>query len=166
MPYEIIVGAAVALVALFLVVIRTNAAVVFFSVCGGSVLATQLGSEASLLSSTVIKDGDINKSVAYIALTVLPALLSAIFLRGSISSSKSFFNIFPAISVGLLLALLIIPQLPSSVSSELLQSSVWGTLQEYQPLILVGGVITSIMLLWLTHRHSHGSKRKRNKRHR
>ena len=166
MSYEIIIGGAAVLVALFLVLVRTNAAVVFFSVCGGSVLASQLGSEASLLSSTVIKDGDINKSVAYIALIVLPALLSAIFLRGSISSSKSIFNVFPALSVGLLLALLIIPQLPASISSELLQSSIWGTLQEYQPLILVGGVITSIMLLWLTHRHSHGAKKRRSKRHR
>jgi len=163
MSYDIIVGASAIFVALLLVIIRTNAAVVFFSVCAGSVLATQLGSDASLLSSAVIKDGDVNKSIAYIALIMLPAVLSAIFLRGSISSSQSFFNAFPALAVGLLLALLVIPQLPESLSADVLSSSAWGTLQEFQPIILVGGVISSVLLLWVTHRHGGKHKKKKKK---
>lgn len=163
MPYDIIVGAVVAVVAVLLLLLKTNAAVVFFSVCAGSVLATQLGSEASLISSTVIKDGDLNKSVAYIALIILPALLSAVFMRGSISSSKFLFNLVPSVAVGALLALLIIPLLPDSISGQVLGSQAWDILQQYQPLILVGGVISSIILLWITHRSD--KKHKRHKRH-
>lgn len=163
MPYEIIAAVATGVIAFLLLVMRTNSGVVFFSVCAGSVLATQLGSEASLISSTVIKDGDINKSVAYIVLIAVPALLSALFLRGSISSGKFLFNLVPSIAVGALLTLLIIPLLPPAVSSEILVSDLWKQLQHYQPLILVGGVISSIVLLWFTHRKSKKDKKKHKK---
>lgn len=162
MYLEIIIGACIIAIALLLITIRTNSAVVFFSVCAGSVLATQLGSDASLLSSTVVKDGDLNKSIAYVALIVLPALLSAIFLRSSISSSKSVFNVVPSIAVGALLALLVIPQLPPGINEQLLDSSAWAKLQDYQPIILVGGMISSVFMLYVT--HSHGSKHKKHKR--
>lgn len=153
-----------AVITVLLILLKTNAAVVFFSVCAGSVLATQLGSEASLISSTVIKDGDLNKSIAYIALIILPAVLSALFMRGSISSSKFIFNLVPSVAVGALLALLIIPLLPASVNGQVLASKSWGVLQQYQPLILVGGVISSIVLLWITHRSE--NKHKKHRKHR
>ena len=132
MSFEIIVVASVVAIALIQLVLRTNSGVVFFSVCAGSVLATQLGNDASLISSTVVKDGDLNRSIAYIALIVLPALLSSIFLRGSISISKNLFNTLPSVAVGALLALLVIPLLPPKISGDLLDSSVWGTLQDLQ----------------------------------
>ena len=162
MSLEIIIGSAIVAVALLLIIIRTNSGVVFFSVCAGSVLATQLGSEASLISSTVVKDGDLNRSIAFIVLIVLPALLSALFLRSSITPSKSIFNVVPSLAVGALLALLVVPQLPPNISKDLLDSSAWGTLQDYQPIILVGGVISSIVMLYITHRH--GGKHRKHKR--
>lgn len=162
MSLEIIIGSAIVAVALLLIIIRTNSGVVFFSVCAGSVLATQLGSEASLISSTVVKDGDLNRSIAFIALIVLPALLSSIFLRSSITPSKSIFNVVPSLAVGALLALLVVPQLPPDVSKDLLDSTAWGTLQDYQPIILVGGVISSIIMLYITQRH--GGKHRKHKR--
>jgi hypothetical protein len=163
MPYEIIAAVCVGVIALILLLMKTNAGVVFFSVCAGSVLATQLGSEASLISSTVIKDGDINKSVAYIILIAVPAILSAIFLRGSVTSGKFIFNVVPSIAVGALLTLLIVPLLPPGLSSEVLQSDLWKQLQQFQPLILVGGVISSIVLLWFTHQKSKKDKKKHKK---
>lgn len=161
MSLEFIIGGCIVAVAILLIAIRTNSAVVFFSVCAGSVLANQLGSDASLLSSTVVKDGDLNKSIAYIALIVLPALLSTLFLRGSITSSKSVFNVIPSLAVGSLLALLIVPQLPPDVSGQLLDSSAWSKLQDYQPIILVGGVISSVFMLYVTHRHNGKHKRRK-----
>lgn len=163
MPYELIAAICVGVIALLLLFMKTNAGVVFFSVCAGSVLATQLGSEASLISFTVIKDGDISKSVAYIILIAVPALLSAIFLRGSVSSGKVIFNVVPSIAVGALLTLLIIPLLPPGLSGQILQSDLWKQLQQFQPLILVGGVISSIVLLWFTHQKSKKDKKKHKK---
>lgn len=163
MQYEIIIGGAIAAIALLLLILKTNSGVVFFSVCAGSVLATQLGNEASLISSTVIKDGDLNKSIAYIVLIILPAVLSALFMRGSVGSSKFVFNIIPSVAVGALLTFLVVPLLPDNISSQVLVSDIWGDLQNYQPIILVGGVISSIVLLWFTQKS--GKKDKKHKKH-
>ena len=49
MPYEIVViGVPIIILTLLMMIMRTNSGVVFFSVCSGSVLATQIGGEASL----------------------------------------------------------------------------------------------------------------------
>lgn len=162
MPYEIILGAAVALVAIALLLLRTNAGVVFFSLCAGSVLANQLGGEASLLSSTVIKNGEINHGVVYIGMIVLPALLSAIFMRGSVKSSKFIFNLVPAVAVGALMALLVVPLLPADLRGLLSNNVTWDILQQYQPVILVGGIISSVLLLALT---AHRPKKDKKKKH-
>ncbi len=161
MSYEIILGAAVGLVAILLLVLRTNAGVVFFSLCAGSVLATQLGGKASLLSSSVIKNGDINHGVIYIAMIVLPALLSAFFMRGSVKSSRMIFNLVPAVAVGALMALLVVPLLPGELRLQLSNNVTWDILQQYQPAILVGGIISSVLLLALT---SHRKDKKHHKK--
>lgn len=159
MDYELVLGVTAAIITFGLMVLRTNSAVVFFSICAGSVLANQLGNEATLLSSTVIKDGDLNKSVVYISLIFLPALLSTIFLRSTISSGKLFLNLVPSLAASGLLLLLIVPLLPSNVSGLLTSSSAWDRLQQYQPIILVVGVVSSILLLFFA------SKRSGNKKH-
>ncbi len=163
MPFEIIIGAVVALITVILLVLRTNSGVVFFSVCAGSVLASQIGDEASLLSSTVIKDGDLNKSIVSIILIILPAILSAIFLRGSVKGGKFIFNLIPSIATGGLLVLLIVPLLPANTSSQILTSDIWGKLQQYQPIILSVGVVSSIVLLCFTqNRHKKDKKHKKH----
>lgn len=163
MPYEIIIGASIALVAVLLLILKTNSGVVFFSVCAGSVLVAQIGDEASLISSTVIKEGDLSKSIVSVGLILLPAVLSAIFMRGSVSASKFIFNIVPSVAVGALLTFLVVPLLPDSIGSQVLQSDIWGKLQHYQPIILVAGVISSILLLWFTQKSS--KKDKKHKKH-
>ena len=161
MPYEVIIGAAIALVAVVLLALRTNGGVVFFSVCAGSVLAAQIGDEASLLSSIFIKNGDINKSIMSAVLIVLPVVFSAIFLRGSVGASKVLLNLLPSVCAAGLLVLLVVPLLPPSVGNQVLVSDIWGVLQQYQPIILAVGVVSSIVLLWFTQRpHKKGKKHK------
>lgn len=162
MSYEIIIGALIALIAVILLILRTNSGVVFFSICAGSVLVAQISSEASLISSTVIKNDNLNKSLVSISLIILPAVLSAIFMRGTVGASKLLLNLLPSIAAGSLSAILIIPLLPATVSSQILVSDIWGKLQHYQPIILVVGVISSIVMLWITQRS--GKKHKKHKK--
>lgn len=164
MPYEIIIGASIALIAVFLLVIRTNSAVVFFSICAGSVLASQVGGEVSLIGTSFIKDGDLSKSIASIALIILPAIFSAIILRKSVLSGKLFLNIIPSISAGALLVFLVVPLLPSSIGNQVITNEIWGEFQRFQPIILVVGVLSSLILLWFTHNHT-GSKKSKHKKH-
>ncbi len=155
----VLLGVLIAVPAVLLLFFRVNAAVVFFGLCAGSVLANQLGGDASLMTSGFIKNGDINSAVVSIGLTLLPAFFSAFFLRGSIKSSKFFFNIVPSVATGALMALLVVPQLPNN-SYGLADSSLWSSLEKLEPVVLIGGVIASVLLLALTHERS-----KRDKKH-
>ena len=160
MQYEFAVLIFAGLVSLLLILLKTNAGVVFFSACAGSLLASQLGSDASLISSSVISNQEINKSVAYILLVILPVLLSAVFMRGSVSTAKLVINLLPSVATGLLLALLIVPLLPGGVSEKLVNQTIWSDLQSLQPVILVVGVISSVIMLWLTQKNSKHKKRR------
>lgn len=159
MHYEVVFGVTIGVVAILLMLLRTNSAVVFFSICAGSVLAMQLSNEASLISSTLIKDGDLNMAVVSIGLLVLPALLSSFILRKSISTGKLAFNLLPSLASGGLMILLVVPLLPKNISSQFLESSAWGKLLQLQPIIVVVGIITSIILLFFTQNKSKPSKK-------
>lgn len=161
MSIDIIIGAIIAVIAIILLVLRTNSGVVFFGVCAGSVLASQIYDEASIISSMIIKDGDLNKSIVSIALILLPAVFCAIFLRGSVGASKFLFNFIPSFAVGGLLVLLITPLLGQNESSQVLTSNIWGVLQRYQPLILASGTLSSMALIWLTQRTNKKHKNKK-----
>lgn len=157
----ILLGAIVAVPAVLLLFFRVNAAVVFFGLCAGSVLANQLGGDASLMTSSFIKNGDVNSAVVSVGLTLLPAIFSGLFLRGSIKPSKFLLNLVPSVAAGALTALLVVPQLPQN-NYGLTNNSLWSSLEKLEPVVLVGGVIASVLLLALTHQRS--KKDKKHKR--
>lgn len=166
MPYEIVViGVPIIILTLLMMIMRTNSGVVFFSVCSGSVLATQIGGEASLIGASFIKDGDLSKTITSIALITLPAIFSAIILRKSITPGKFVLNIIPSICASTLLVLLVVPLLPQNINNQLLSSSTWEQLQGFQPFILVVGVISSLMLLVFTHAKVSTKSSKHKKHH-
>lgn len=162
MPYDILLVIIAILITMALLLLKTNSAVVFFAVCAGSVLAIQLGEDAALLSSVVIKNSDISKAVAEVSLVILPSVLSAIFMRGSIKGAKFIFNILPAIATSALLIILIVPFLPVYITKSVLDSQPWIILQKYQPVVLTGGIVSSILLLFIN--HSSGKKVKKHKK--
>ncbi len=166
MPYEIaVIGAPIIVLTLLLIIMRTNSGVVFFSVCAGSVLATQIGGEASLIGASFIKDGDLSKTITSIALITLPAIFSAIILRKSVSAGKFVLNIIPSVCTGALLVLLVIPLLPQTINNQVLNSSAWEQLHGFQPFILVVGVISSLIVLVFTHSKASTKLSKHKKHH-
>lgn len=160
MPFEIFIAIAALLVAVILMALKTNAAVVFFSLCAGSVLASQLGGEASLFLSSFIKDGDMSRAITSIGMIVLPAIFSALFLKGTVNSSKLIFNLLPSLAAGALAVLLVVPFIPGGSREGLMSNQAWDYLDRFQPLILVGGILSGILLLWLNK-----PKHKKDKKH-
>ncbi len=160
MPYEIIVAGAMAIIAILLLLIKTNGAVVFFSLCAGSVLANQLGGEASLLLTSFIKDGDLSRAVTAIGMILLPAIFSALFLRGSITASKMFFNILPSAAVGALTVLLVVPFIPGGLREQLMNNAAWDMLERFESVVILSGILSGVLLLWLSQ-----NKHKKDKKH-
>ncbi len=162
MQYQFILAVVIFVIVILLLLIRTNGAVVFFSLCAGSVLATQLGGETSLFISSFIKNGDTSRAIASICLILLPAIFSAIILRKSVSSGKFLANILPCIAVGALAVLLIVPNIPGTIREQLTNNQGWDYLDKFQPIIIVVGILSSIFLLWLNNK-SHSKKHKHKK---
>ncbi len=153
-----LVGFAAALVGIVLLQLwqRTNAAVVFFSLCAGSVLAQQVSGDATIIGSSLVHSSFLTSNAVHIALIVLPAILSGLAMRKSISNGHLVINLFPAICVAALAAILIVPLFGYGLQFNLQATIIWQQLDRASELVIVAGVITSIVSLWIsTHRKHH-----------
>lgn len=161
MTETVMLGILVGLPAFFVLLLRTNAAVVFLALCTGSVLSKYLGEDAiNILHSFLPSTNQVADSALKIVLLLLPAALTAVFMRRNASGGKALFNVVPAVVTGALTALLIVPVLPLSVQSNLTGSNSWILLEQFQGFIVGAGVLASLLLLWGSHK-----KPRRGKHH-
>jgi hypothetical protein len=151
-------------------VLRINAALVFLSLCLGDVLvqfvAGDTNSFLNLFSSSqhiqaVASSGNLTKLV----LLGLPVLLTAIFMIHTVKGSRLILNILPAVGVGLLGGLLVVPLLSAGLSHNIIDSSLWQQAQRAQDLIVGASAIICLFVLWLQrpkagHDDKHGKHRK------
>ena len=93
-------------------------------------------------------------------LLLLPVVLSAIFLRKSMTGPKALINILPAIAVGVVGVLVAVPLLPGGVQATVTNLNGWKMLDQSQEFVVVVGVLVSLVVLWLTGRPSHKGRKK------
>src|SRR5579863_6296756 len=95
---------------ILLVVLRVNAAIVFLSLCLGSVLVRFAGSDASSMVNLISTSKSVNGYMIMIALLLIPALFTMIIMIGTVRGTFGMMlNFLPAIAVGLLTLLLVAP---------------------------------------------------------
>lgn len=163
-------AALVLLPAILLLWLRVNATLVFLSLCLGDVLvqfvakdtmeyltlhAGQVPSQASNAGSDTIK----------LALLLLPVVLTTIFMIRTIhGNGKLLLNALPAVGVGLLGALLVVPLLPPGLSHNVLRSPLWSQVLNVQDIIVGASAFICLLVLWLQRPKSgegkHGKKHK------
>ncbi len=131
-----------------LILLRTNAAIVFLSLCAGYLLVNFVGDEAGLVGSMVGNNSLVVSQYFKVALLLLPALLSAIILTKSMRGPKGLLNVLPAIAVGLVGVLLAVPLLPSTPQHAISSVSGWAMLNDYKQLVIIASVVVSLVILW------------------
>lgn len=163
---ELTLGAIVVVPAVLLMVLRINAALVFLSLCLGNVLVQFVASDASTWLTTFSSSHG-NATVAAthgdikIALLLLPAVLTAIFMIRTVSGTpKLVLNVLPAVGVGLLAALLVVPLLASEASHNIIASSLWWNAQQAQNVIIAGSAVVCLVILWMQRPKTGGGKAK------
>lgn len=163
MTPQIILGAIAIVPAVLLMVLRINAALVFLSVCLGNVLVQFAAHDVSTLASTFTARAPgvpTDSNSIKIALLLLPVILTMIFMIKTVKGNgKLLLNLLPAVGVGVLLPLLVVPLLPTNLSSNILTSSVWHQAQQTQGYIV--GLSASVCLLsvWMQRpKHGHDDK--------
>ncbi|MEI8338830.1 hypothetical protein EBZ57_01740 [bacterium] len=162
----IILGAIILLPVIILMLGRISASLVFLSLCLGNVLVQYVGPESSnfvnLLTPQV--QGIVNPTDNNIRLFLLltPVVLTSIFMIKSVHGSlKMILNILPAAGVGLLGALLVVPLLPSGISSDILNSDIYSQIKKAQIIIVGGSAVVCLLFLWMQRpKGGHGKHKK------
>jgi hypothetical protein len=134
--------------------LKTNATLVFLSACLGDVLLQFVSPDAKqfLISFTakVPQKYDSGENLIKILLLLLPVLITTlIMIRTVHSKSKLYINVLPALGTGLLLALLITPLLPSSLSNNILHTQLWTQIQSLKDLIVGLSSLSCLIVLCL-----------------
>ena len=135
-PEIILIGLfAIPIVVLFL--LRVNAAIVFLSLCLGSVLVDFAGNDLASFMAGASAGANTTESMVQIALLLLPALLTILFMIKTVRGKyKKFLNIIPSIGVGGLLVLLVVPQLSPAMQENITQIDLWQTVQGMQAAVV------------------------------
>lgn len=151
MTYMLIL-AGIVLVPLFLIsFFRSNSMVVFMSLCLGSVLATYATPDIAFFLTEIFGLDQLTVSQwSKLIVLVTPPALAIIFTMRSVSGSRRFINVLPALATGPLFALLAVPLLPADLQKNLMHASLWHTLDNLQTAILLGGAFFSLMFLFIT----------------
>lgn len=147
-----------------IVALRVNATLVFLSLCLGDVLAQFVPSEANSLNgflssshvNATIQPTDNNWKIALIALPVLVTTL--IMIRSIKGNSRTVINLLPAVGLGLVGALLIVPLLPLGASQGIMNSTLWEQLTRIQGIVVVVSALACLTFLWMQRSKHGGSK--------
>jgi len=160
---EYIILGTMALVTVMLLMLRTNTGVVFLSLCAGTMLLNATGADASLFASSLSSGADISGSVAKIAVLLLPAVITSLFLRKHVSHGQILITFVPAVATAMLGVLLVVPLLSSSVQASVGSTEVWSMLTQYQGTIVTIGIVSSIICIVLTVKKPHHVKHRKGK---
>lgn len=130
--------------------LRANAAIVFLSLCLGSVLVRFVGDSASSFGNLFSASSAVNQHTLPLILLVLPVVFTTIFMIRSVRGGfRLFINIFPALAVGFVGLLLAVPLLAGGLRSSITQVSLWQTVESFQQLVVIVGAIISMLFLWM-----------------
>ncbi len=164
MSYNIVLILAIGLPALAVLWWRANAAIIFLSLCAGSLLLHYVAHDTNVAVTVFTHNATITATWLQLAILLAPAILTTVFLRHSMPVSKLLYNLLPAIAVGLVGVLVTVPILSGGISNQLTHTPTWQFLQQYQDVIVGTGAFISLLVLWLTHHRPHHETRGRGHR--
>ena len=129
--------------------LRASATLVFLSLCLGAVVTQFLASDIKWFASAFLPSQyGVSANVLRVGLLLAPALLTAILMLQSMKGMKAWLNILPALAVGGLTPLLVVPLLPTSGQHAITALSLWQQLARAQSLIVGVGALVSLFFLW------------------
>lgn len=131
------------------VLLRANATLVFLSLCLGAVVTQFLERDIGDFANLFFPQANLAQYELKVGLLLAPALLTAILMLRSVKGMKYWLNILPAVAVGGLVPLLVVPLLPVMASQPILQEPLWKGLSRAQDLIVGGGAMVSLLFLWM-----------------
>lgn len=160
LPY-IILGVVLGIPVFFGLFFRVSASHLFFSVMAGELLGRYFGKDVEHFIEKTFKNGELTHYAEALVIT-LPIILTALFLKGSVSRTKGILNFFPLIITSVVYAAFVLPVLPREVQDIVSQVPLGEGLLNTSSYIIGGVVVIQLVALWLLNRgEEKKSKRKK-----
>lgn len=161
----VLIAAMIAVPVVLLFVLRINAAIVFLSLCLGSVLEKFVGGDASSVTNLFSASKVVSQYGTSLFLLLLPAVFTMIVMIGTVRGKfRALINILPAVAVGVVGLLLAEPLFSPGLRGAVGSTQAWHELQRAQVLVVGVSTIVSLLFLWLQ-RPSRGESGKHGKHH-
>lgn len=155
MSNDLVLIISMAVPALAIVLLRSNAAMVFLSLCLGAVLVDHVAPSADELMHIISRSAnEVSNSVVSLALLLAPAVVtSTVTLLSLHGRLRVACNVLPAIAASMLAGLLAIPVLPKHLSGPLQTGEAWHILSRSEALVVGAGALISLFFLWSQRRN-------------
>lgn len=141
---------------LILTALRINAAIVFLSLCLGSVLVRFVSDDAHSFVSLFASNKTVSDSYVSIGLLLLPVVFTMLVMIATVRGKiKTGLNILPALSVGVVGLLLAEPLFSPGLRGAISNTILWHDLVRAQSLAVGVSTLISLLFLWFL-RPKHG----------
>lgn len=163
-PY-IVVGVLLGLPLALGLLFRVSASALFFSVMAGELLGRYFHHEVAAFARSAFKT-EAAAEYAEAFVVIMPLLLTALFMHGSISRGKTILHIIPLTITGLVLAAFVLPILPYELQQQVMNVPYGKQLLDSTNMIIGVVVFVQLISLWLLSRapgEPHRGKKKSKK---
>lgn len=160
MVATIALGLLVGVPLILFTVLRIKPLYLFTSVMTGYVWVQFLGEPAELMlqSLTGLQNADV---VARIVLLLLPLCLTLVLMRRSLASGALAFQFFLLVANALLVAVLIMQNLPSETRNDLYATEAGNTLRQANDVVIAGVAGLHVLVMWIMRPKNHDGHHKK-----
>ena len=165
---EVILFAVGALIVVTLLLSKTNAGLVFLSLCAGNTLLQFADKNLSYINTKLETNNIasrfiISDNLLRIIIVLLQVVIILIFSKHYRGFSRWLVQLLPSLATGILGCLIIIPLLSGSAQNSIASNPVWSLIQKYQiPIVALGLLVSIIDVVYNSHsgrsKHHHSSK--------
>lgn len=159
---EIIVAAVIATPLLLGLFFRTSTTYIFFSLMTGELLGRYFGEDLDHLVEQLTKS---TKYEGYgeIMLIVIPMVLTAYILRGSIAKGKWIMHILPLAVTGIIFSAFVLSVTPENIQELVRESSAGDLVMHLNKSIIGVLLVVQLLSLWIINHIKHSRRRKHSK---
>jgi len=163
MPHDLALILALAVPFAAMVLVRVNAAMVFMSLCLGTVLVEYVAGQADdLFHAFMPHAGSVSTTTLSLMLLLAPAVLTSILTLFSVHGGAKFWlNFLPAAAASALAVLLAVPLLPGGLKNSFEAQSAWHIVSSSEALVIGMGGFMSLVFLWSQRRFFGGGDKHR-----
>jgi len=152
---EIILVATLGIPLLLGLPFRVSASHIFFSLMAGELLGRYFGHYIEDYASESVANSNF-AGYGEAFLILLPMVLTAVFLKGSISKHRAIINVPLLLITGIIFAAFVLPTLPQSLQDDVQSTIVGKWLIDLNEIIIGGMIVIQLVFLWVLSKKEKG----------